>query len=504
MTAYHQPPGMSRLQSLDHAQHPARRTLTEAALEWMAPHWDDATGLLWMITTEPHPTNVPPGTRVHVVRDSLWAAVGLLDRDGVGDRERALRAIEAALATQLVAPGTPHHGTFKRAPEEPVPPADSVVWKDFDPNWREFVGTMLIILLEDFRAAMPRDLAERMERALRWAAEGSLARNVPASYTNIALMAAFLLRWCGDRFGEQVWGDAGDRLASETYGIHKEDETFPEFNSPTYYGVNLFALALWRSYSGSAETRRMGEEMEAGLWRDVARFYHAGLRNVCGPYDRSYGMDMTEYAAILGLWVWAALGGEDAAPFPDWRRPFGHTNDFCVAPTVAHLGARVPDEARAHLLAFQGERSVERVISREPRRVATAWLGERLMVGAQDASGAKAPRDQYHPATAHWRLPGGGVGWLRVRHAIPVDARASERRLEVWASEPGEAAIELRADGLATDRVTGRAWQLPGLSVRVETEARVTVRGEGRGGGRVLFQDAARPVRLTLVLEESE
>ena len=241
--------------------------------------------------------------------------------------------------------------------------------------------------------------------------------------------------------------------------------------------------------------------MEAGLWRDVARFYHARLRNVCGPYDRSYGMGMTEYAAILGLWVWAAVG-EDMAPFPDWRRPFGHGDDFCIAPTVARLGARVPEDALAHLLSFRGKRSVERVISREPRRVATAWLGERLMVGAEDAGGSKAPRDQYHPATAHWRLPGGGVGWLRVRHAMPVEARVSERRLEVWASEPGEVAVEVRGAGATLE--DGREWQLPGLSVRVETRAEVGVRAAGGDVWRVSFHDGHLPVRLTLELEESE
>jgi hypothetical protein len=273
--------------------------------------------------------------------------------------------------------------------------------------------------------------------------------------------------------------------------------------SPTYYGVNLFALALWRTYSASGGVRRMGEEMEAGLWRDVARFYHAGLRNVCGPYDRSYGMDMTEYAAILGMWMWAAVG-EERAPFPDWRRPFGHTNDFCMAPAVAHLGARIPDDALAHVLGFQGERSVEQIISRDPRRVATAWLGERLMVGAEDAGGSKAPRDQFHAATAHWRLPSGGVGWLRARHAAPLDARASKRHLEVWASEPGEVTFELRAPGLASVRVEAGRWRLPGLEVSLTTESAARVEGEADGSCRVTYGGAGERVRVELRMEECE
>jgi hypothetical protein len=469
----------------------------------MAPHWDEATGLLWMISTEPHQSSAPPGTRLHVVRDSLWAAVGLLRRDDAGDRERALGAIRAALAAQLDAPGTEYHGTFKRFPEEPAPPEGAVVWKDFDPNWREFVGTLFIVMLEDFSAAIPDALQREMEGALRLACEGAMVRNVAASYTNIALMAAFQLRWCGDRFGSAEWREAGERLGAEVYALYKEDETFPEFNSPTYYGVNLYALALWRSYSGSEALRRMGAEMEAGLWRDAARFYHAGLRNLCGPYDRSYGMDMTAYAALLGLWVWAAIG-EEGAPFPHWRGRFGHANDFCMGPTIAHLAGSVPEDVVAHLTAFHGERLVERTIAREPRRVATAWLGEQLMVGAEDAGGSKQPRDQYHAATAHWRMLGGEVGWLRARHEVRVDGRALARRLKVWAHEPGEVVLEVRAEGFMPEWGGGKAWQLPGLFVHVETGAEATVRAAGEGVWRVSFSEGGRPVRLVLELEEGE
>jgi hypothetical protein len=501
---------MRTLDSLD----PHARGLVTGSLDWMAPHWDEAAGLLWMITKEPHPTNVPPGTRVHVTRDSLWYAVGLFLRNGPGDQDRGRQIVGATLETQLDAPGTVFHGTFKRSPEEPVPPQDAVVWKHFDPNWREFIGTMYAILLDDFPEVLPDELVRRMESALRLAVEGAIQRNVPASYTNIALMSAFLQRYVGDRLDVPEWRESGEQLAKAVHAIYAVDETFPEYNSPTYYGVNLFAFALWRSYSRSPEITRMGEEMEAGLWRDVARFYHAGLRNLCGPYDRSYGMDMMRYAAITGLWVWAAVG-EEQAPFPDWRREFGHTNDFCIAPTVAHLGARVPDEVRTHLLAFQGERRVERVIATDPRRVATAWLGDRLMVGAEDASGTKRPGYQYHPATAHWRLPGGGTGWLRLTHTIPVDAKASGEgnggQIEVWASPQaegaaadGELVIEVSAEGAASEMVGGSEWQLPGLRVLVETEASEPEVSESDGLLRVRYAARAGEARLTLRLETVE
>ncbi|CAA9216099.1 MAG: hypothetical protein AVDCRST_MAG77-208 [uncultured Chloroflexi bacterium] len=482
------------------------RSLALSGTSWIDPYWDEAAGLLWMITKEPHPTNVPPGTPVHVVRDTLWYAIGLLLRNGPGDHPRALCAIDSSLRTQLDAPGTPHHGTFKRSPEEPEPPAESVVWKHFDPNWREFVGTLFAIILEDFPDALPAELLAGMEHSLRLAAEGTLQRNVTPAYTNIALMSAFLLRYCGDRFGNPAWIEAAEKLAEGVYALYQVDQTFPEYNSPTYYGVNLFALALWRSYSASPVLRRTGEEMEAGCWRDVARFYHAGLRNLCGPFDRSYGMDMTRYAAIVGMWIWASVG-EERAPFPDWRREFGHTNDFCMAPTVAHVGARVPDDVLPHLLAFRGERQVERVIATDPRRVATAWLSERLIAGAEDAGGSKKPSYQYHPATAHWRCPDGSVGWLRLTHSVPVDARADAGRLEIWSSsagDEGEYAFQIFVPSVSAAQLSHDYWSLPGLIVRIAADAEGPELAENDGILEVRYRHpAGRRARFVLRLEAS-
>ncbi|HEV2124650.1 MAG TPA: hypothetical protein VGW38_18005 [Chloroflexota bacterium] len=209
-----------------------------------APHWDEAAGLLWMITREPHPTNVPPNTRVHVTRDSLWYAAGLFLRDQPGDRTRALRAIESTLETQFITPGTPHYGSYKRSPEEPEPPAESVVWKHFDPNWREFCGTMLAAFLQDFGEALPPDLTQRIDVSLQHAAAGALARNVPASYTNIALMSAFMLRYAGDRFDRAEWRDAGEVLAAEVYRLYQQDETFPEYNSPYLYAQSAASSGM--------------------------------------------------------------------------------------------------------------------------------------------------------------------------------------------------------------------------------------------------------------------
>jgi hypothetical protein len=348
------------------------------------------------------------------------------------------------------------------------------VWRDYDPNWREFIGTTLALILIGYEPLLPADLLPRIDTALRRAIAGTLERNVPASYTNIALMTAFLLQFGAERFGEPAWRSTAERLAGEIKARFQATGAFDEYNSPTFYGIDLYALALWRSYAAAPLLREAGAQIEAALWRDIAQFYHAGMHNVAGPYDRSYGMDLRRYVACLGMWIWLATGYE-RAPFPDLRAPLEHAWDFAIAPVFALVGLRMPADALAHFLAFQGQRLVEHVIATEPRRVATAWLGATAMLGAEDARGSKPVNEQFHPATIHWLIAGDAVGWIRLRHSVPVDARVEPNRLTIVCAEAAAAGQEfvfqISAPGADPAALQHGAWDLPGLAVRVETNA---------------------------------
>ncbi|MFD6447220.1 hypothetical protein ACFWEJ_19085 [Promicromonospora sp. NPDC060204] len=488
---------------------PHARDLTTRSLDWMDQQWDPEVGLL-RAPEEPGGGHAPTG---HLVRETGWYAVGLLARnlparDGAeSDLERARHALGRVLDHQLDAPGMPFHGTWLRSPHEPRPTAESLAWRDYDPNWREFIGTTLVVVAEEFPEALAGDLGLRVEAALRLAVEGSLARRVGAHYTNIALMAAFLLQDAAVRLGEPAWEAPALRLAEQVLARFRVDGTFDEYNSPTYYGIDLYALALWRRYARQPLLRDGGAETEAVLWRDTARRYHAGLRNLAGPYDRSYGMDLRHYASGIGLWVWAAVG-RDLAPFPETDRPFRHAWDLALGPVVAVLGAEVPDDALAHLTGFRGERQVDQVIVRDPRRVATSWVGERLLVGAEDVGGERGNlADQFHPATVHWLVDGvsgadgadvGGdmagaadVGWIRLVSGLNVDARAEGPSLTLTCARHdggdlafafhvrvpeadlggGQTADDPDTDGFPFADLTTERWALPGLEVTLDTDA---------------------------------
>lgn len=439
------------------------RDLFAACMRWADSSWDEAMGLLWDAgdakLAAPH----------HTIRGSVWYAFGLFMRKGPGDAARAARVIDAVLHCQFDAPQRAFHGTFMRAPEEPYPPEEAVVWRDYDPNWREFIVTVLALVLSEYAGRLSEARVQAIDAAIRKAVAGALARGLNPAYTNIALMHAFMLCFAGKRLGEPAWFAEGERMAREVYRLFKQHDAFAEYNSPTYYGVDLYALALWRSYPAlSALLAQRGREMEEILWRDIARFYHAGLRNLAGPYDRSYGMNLPDYVSVLGIWMRLATD-KRRAPFPDTARPFEHEHDLGFAPLLAFLGAQVPPEAREHFLAFRGERQIERVLSDSPQRVATAWLGQERMIGGEFTSRTPPASNQFHPATIHWRAAAEQVGWVRALYLEPVDARASKNRLEL--ATTSETGFLIYAPGAHAGQVERNVWRLPKLTVRVETQA---------------------------------
>ena len=185
-------------------------------------------------------------------------------------------------------------------------------------------------------------------------------------------------------------------------------------------------------------------------------------------------MDLHDYVSGLSLALWCA---GLPAPLPDLEAevvPHGH--DLCITPLLERVGVRVPDEARAAFEGFTGPHLVTQTIDDDPHRVATGWLDDDLMIGAERHDGGLHARGQYHPATVHWRQPGGGVGWLRLVHHGPTRATAAERSLLVeCAPHPrhGPQGLHWESNVEATE-VHAERWSFPGVDVRVATDAILT------------------------------
>jgi hypothetical protein len=444
-----------------------------SAFDWMAEWWDDEAAMVWN----------PPGSfdllfpprSVHLVPPTIWYGLGLLARNDIAG---AVAAFEAVIACQLDEPGAPWHGTFARFREFPPPRAGAVEFVGYDPNWRQFVGTGLALALLIGRNDLPGAAVDAMIGAIEMAVDGEPPDRVAPSYSNIALMRAWMEVHCGELLDRPDLHKRGEELAAAIVERFDAHGAFDEWNSPTYYGIDLYALRLWRLRSSLLRTA--GERMEAALWSDLAPWYHAGLRNIAGPYTRAYGMDMCRYVAAVGLWMQQAAP-EAAAPLPDLSGPFSHSHDLSLAPVVELLEASVPDDATSHLHRFSGERSVHRIVSDDPERVATGWFGERVMIGAERGGRTWSARGQYHPVTVHWWDPAGRTRWMRMVHAGPIEATALEAGLVAVCHPHRRRGAQPTSFLLsAAESVTADRWELPGLTVRVECDGQFA--GSGPSG----------------------
>jgi hypothetical protein len=445
------------------------REIFRTAMEWADKYYDPQAKL----------TSAPPSllnAEFHsvgshtMVRESSWYALGLLLRDGKGDRDRAADILRVVLAQQYHEPGKVWDGTFRRTPAEPEPAADAVMWRAYDPNWREFVGSTLAIILLEYPDRIPAELKPRMIQAIDDAVAGETKQGrLAPTYTNPALMYGFLWAFAAERGGKPEWKADAQKWQDTVYGLYKQHDAFFEYNSPTYAGVDVFALALWRDYGFSKQMRERGAEMEAGLWRATADLYNANLRNIAGPYDRSYGMDMQSYVSVMGVWLRTVLDAGHAPLTGFDNPPVDHVDDLFFVPPIVVLDTQIPADAMKSFTSFQGEHEVRRPIADE--RVATAWIGKELIYGGEITGHTKdvGAASQFHPVTVQWQAPG-KVGWIQLTRCPMIDAAASKKGIVISAN--GDVSFRISAPGVAAAQAKSGEWTLPGLTVHVETDAK--------------------------------
>ncbi len=438
------------------------RALLDEAMALMDQSYDPQAHLVL------HPPEQSQDRGKYMVRESSWYALGLLMRNEPGDNARASAILEAVLVEQYVDPNVKWYGTFKRSPEEPLPDAAAVAFRGYDPNWRHFIGTTFQLILIEFSGRLPPELVSRLYHSIDLAVEGELhdGRLVP-SYTNIALMYGALWDFAAVHDNRMDWKKQSAEWTQSVYDLYLPNRAFAEFNAPTYYGVDLYGLALWRSYGSNPHMRQIGAAMESGLWTDVSNFYQPSLRNMAGPYDRAYGMDMSVYVTPTGVWLRTVLDAEHA-PLPD--KPSLETfqvADTWFAPQIALLGTRIPAPAMKRFQRFSGSHLVQRQI--DPQRVATAWLGEQAIWGGESTSLTKdtGNKTQFHPVDVQWRMPSGRIGWIELTKSPNMDAEADAHGVTIVTD--GDVSFRVHAE--ASVNLSRASWDLPGMQVQVEADA---------------------------------
>ena len=430
-----------------------------AAAQLVALHeqlWDPVRGLLLV------PAGATPGLDLgalglHTVRESAFGA--LLDLRH-GDVDRAATALRHVLELQYVAPGKPWDGTFPVTAEQEDPPDGAIEFLHFDPNWRQFLGMMLLVVLHEFSEVLPSDLVEAAWTAVVRCATGEPVDRIPDWYTNPNLLHAWVAAHAGAHAHDDALLEQGVSRARRAVDRVVATGDVDEYNSPTYDGVDLVAVTLWSAYPPSPEFEEWGTRLTAVLCRRISLLVDAGTGVVCGPYSRAYGYDLTRYVSLLGLWL--SCAGLDRVVPVDLGGDTDHVHDLFFLPLVEHLSAVVdlPWDLSEVRDARRHEQQVGGV-------VAVSQLRPGVSVGHASGPVVGSVGDQYVPFSVHVTSAPGEL--------VHVVAR------------PGPGCQTVEVEALSSDRYRVVVAQA-GATVRWTCSAVPVVRGDSAAVG---------PVRMT-------
>jgi hypothetical protein len=127
-------------------------------------------------------------------------------------------------------------------------------------------------------------------------------------------MRAFTAGWTGRRLNDSNMTTSGENYALAQLELFDRANTLSEFNSGTYTGVSLFALSLWAKYlPDDSVMKQNGPRMIQYTWEAVSQLWHPDLKNIAGPWDRSYGFDMNRYLSLMALHLWNIVGKDKSS-----------------------------------------------------------------------------------------------------------------------------------------------------------------------------------------------
>ncbi|KAL4737187.1 hypothetical protein BDV11DRAFT_172242 [Aspergillus similis] len=375
----------------------------------------------------------------HETRSSVWYSIGLLQRNQGSDADEAFKILRNVIGDQEKDETVQWYGDYTKYPEQPTvgtaayPP---VIYNSWDPNWRGFIGTALIIIYEEFQRLLPPDLSDLILESVYNSTKGDSYRvggvgedNLYPAYSNAWLMRTVASSWAGRQLNDANMTAAGDADASDFLDLFDRSHTLSEFNGPTYAGVSLYALTIAAKYLGStnATIGHNAGRLIQQIWEYESLFWNPYMRNLAGPWDRSYGYDMNNYVAIMSIWVWALVGKESAwnTTSPIWT--LAHADDFEVAPVIAVLSGfhktLVPDTVVSRLTEFSGERTYTGHVyappaDYEPRNV-TTWVSANLSIGTQSfnqsvVGGFSKDSSSFSPSVVQWLRPDASIGYFNL------------------------------------------------------------------------------------------
>ncbi|KAJ9149343.1 hypothetical protein NKR23_g4222 [Pleurostoma richardsiae] len=457
--------------------------LFNESMQWMDNWYDSSAGYLY---------DIGGGSALrHETRSSVWYALGLLARNEGSDVAEAEKIIVNTIAGQYKNVSEQWYGDYQQEVEEPYvgsPHYPRQIYGSFDPNWRGFVGTTLVMAMEEFSSLLSNSTQELILESLANATVGDSYRvggvdgdNLYPSYSNPAIMRAFVAGWTGRRLNEANFTTSGEMYAQEIIDLFTQFNTLSEFNSGTYTGVSLFGLTLWCKYLPSDSVMaQYGPKMLQDTWSAVSQLWHPGMKNMAGPWDRSYGYDMNRYVSLMALWFWTLIGKENSSMI---AKPFvmSHMADYAWAPLMAILAefhaSLLPNGTIEAISSFTGERTFKAQAIYPPYDLAprniTTWLSANLTIGGESfdenvIGGPSTSQESFNPAVVQWTT-GDEIGFISLYPTeMALEAAVSPGRLNLTLPRGNASSIFTLVVGTFKKKTTISGWSdVQGLNVEI-------------------------------------
>ena len=307
--------------------------------------------------------------RVHSIRWTVEYAMPLMDSGREDYFQRALDILDVVLKTQDTDPNSELYSNFPRYLETPVREEKRV-----DTNQKDFICLQLINMRKSYADRIPAGMLARMDAAIQHSVRGIVKRKVPPSYTNVAMMSAYIALVAGEMYDMEEIQAYGLENLRGVYDYCMEQDSFNEYNSPNYNLVALDALLRMKQYVRNPEARKMIDELYHFAWEHVAVRFHQPTGQWAGPHSRSYqdllkpGQKAFFRSALEGRMILTEDVSDAAA---GWEYRLQH---------------RMPDDLKHYFMQLDEPREVVQTFEKPayawmPRVIGTTWLTKELALG---------------------------------------------------------------------------------------------------------------------------
>ena len=239
-----------------------------------------------------------------------------------------------------------------------------------DLNAVEFTAARMLSIYLDTPDTLSEADRNSLHRMLECSINGCLNRKVRPDYTNIALYNAVHLLLLGQIFERSDVLQEG-KLRLQNIVANILDHGVFEYNSPSYYVIDVEALQLGLRHVNDAETKQTIQALLELFWTDLAlHWYKSGLR-LAGAQSRTYNYLDGTNVQLTRLFSFA-----DLAPYDHRARYNGVLNSFRAKyqppPEIVKLNAQYP-------------RWITRTWGSEPEQWAAAYMFDDIVLGTAGA-----------------------------------------------------------------------------------------------------------------------